>query len=254
MVSLGLTLMLGACADAGNGDVAARDGADALAQEATPEADGDPSATTPPAADEPAWAKREDLGKGNGQDVITIGDSWMAGAINIGGIQGGLDSLGTRYRHYAVTATQLANGQIPSQYTRAKRANPKISTVIMTGGGNDVLIGGNSCATPEACARTGSKITNALDKLWTEMANDGVKDVVYIQYSNSAGSTPAENRGTGNASVPICKTGKIICHSVPTSDIIKRSDLADGIHPNAAGNRRIAERVLKLMEERKVRR
>jgi hypothetical protein len=53
---------------------------------------------------------------------------------------------------------------------------------------------------------------------------------------------------------PICSSGRISCHSVPTSDLISRADLADGIHPGRAGNDRIAKRVLMLMEERKVRR
>ena len=197
---------------------------------------------------------REDLGKGDGKDVVTIGDSWMAGPLNGSGIQAGLDRAGTDYRHYAVTATTLLSGQIPSQYASAKRANPKISTVIMTGGGNDVMFTAGSCSTPEACAMFSMMISAGLDKLWTEMANDGVKDVIYVQYSANAGSTPAENRGKTSPVIPICNSGRIYCHSVPTTDIIARSDLADGIHPGTAGNNRIAKRVLELMEMRRVRR
>ncbi|MEY4579434.1 MAG: hypothetical protein RL701_4137 [Pseudomonadota bacterium] len=201
------------------------------------------------------WAARVDLGKGDGKDVVTIGDSWMAGPLNGAGIQAGLDRLGTKYRHYAVTATTLLSGQIPGQYDDAKRANPKISTVIMTGGGNDVMFTAGACSTPEACDEFSLKIVAGLDKLWTQMADDGVKDVIYIQYSDSAGSTPQENRGgTERAAVPICTTGRIYCHSIPTTDIIARSDLADGIHPGTAGNDRIAKRIAMTMEERKVRR
>jgi lysophospholipase L1-like esterase len=202
----------------------------------------------------PPWMKRADLGEGDGKDVVTIGDSWMAGPLGGAGIQAGLDRAGTDYRHYAVTATTLLSGQIPGQYDRAKRANPKISTVIMTGGGNDVMFTAGSCSTPESCAEFSTKITNALNTLWTKMADDGVKDVIYVQYSENAGSTPAENRGGSAKPAAICYSGRISCHTVPTTDIIARSDLTDGIHPGTAGNNRIAKRVLELMVERKVRR
>jgi lysophospholipase L1-like esterase len=178
----------------------------------------------------------------------------MAGPLGGAGIQAGLDRAGTNYRHYAVTATTLLSGQIPGQYDQAKRANPKISTVIMTGGGNDVMFTAGSCSTPEACAAFTEMITAALDELWTKMADDGVKDVIYVQYSANAGSTPEENRGKSKAVAKICTSGRLYCHSVPTTDIIARSDLADGIHPGTPGNDRIAKRVLMLMEERKIRR
>lgn len=200
------------------------------------------------------WVTREDLGKGDGKDVITIGDSWMAGPLNTSGIEAALDRAGTKYRHYGVTATTLLSGQIPGQYDSAKRANPKISTVIMTGGGNDVMFTGGACSTPEACAEFAGKITAGLNTLWTKMAEDGVKDVIYVAYSENAGSTPVENRGASKAVAEICYSGRISCHTVATTDIIAKSDLADGIHPGTAGNNRIAKRVLELMETRKMRR
>ncbi|HEX6240694.1 MAG TPA: hypothetical protein VFZ61_07370, partial [Polyangiales bacterium] len=55
----------------------------------------------------PRWSTREDLGKGDGKDVVTIGDSWMAGILGGSGIQAALDREGTNYRQYAVTATTL---------------------------------------------------------------------------------------------------------------------------------------------------
>ena len=97
------------------------------------------------------WMNREDLGKGTGSDVVTIGDSWMDYLLGGGGIEGGLDRAGTNYRHYALSGTQLLDGVIPRQYDRAKAANPDIKTVIMTGGGNDIMFSG-ACSTSEGCA------------------------------------------------------------------------------------------------------
>ena len=94
---------------------------------------------------------REDLGKGTGGDVVTIGDSWMDYVLGGGGIQAGLDRAGTNYRHYALSGTQLLDGVIPRQYDRAKAANADIKTVLMTGGGNDIMFSG-ACSTSESCA------------------------------------------------------------------------------------------------------
>lgn len=202
----------------------------------------------------PPWMKRTDLGKGDGKDVVTIGDSWMAGPFNGAGIQAGLDRAGTKYRHYAVTATQLLNGEIPGQYDRAKAANPKISTVIMTAGGNDVMFTPGACSTPEACGDFGAKISDGLDKLWSKMSADGVQDVIYVQYSDNAGATPADSRGGSKAVVKVCYAGKLSCHTVPTTDIVAKTDLMDGIHPNDEANDRIAKRIVMMMEERGIRR
>lgn len=200
----------------------------------------------------PDWSKRTDLEKGDGSDVVTIGDSWMDYIGGGGGIQAGLDRAGTNYRHYGLSATTLISGQIPGQYTRAKGANPDIKTVIMTGGGNDVMFSGG-CNTAELCEMSVAAIQEALNTLWTEMADDGVKDVIYIQYSEDAGTAPTGTRPKNTKPVPICLTGRILCHSVPTTELVM-GELVDGIHPARAANDRIAEAILKMMEERKMRR
>ncbi|MET0385370.1 MAG: SGNH/GDSL hydrolase family protein [Polyangiales bacterium] len=200
----------------------------------------------------PDWSLREDLGKGDGSDVITIGDSWMDYIGGGGGIEAGLDRAGTNYRHYGLSATTLLSGQIPRQYTRAKGENPSISTVIMTGGGNDIMFSGG-CNTAEACEQSVAMIQAALDELWTEMAADGVKDVIYIQYSADAGTAPTGTRPKETKPVPICLTGQITCHSLPTTDLVMGA-LVDGIHPSASANDRIAAALLELMETRKMRR
>ncbi|MEY4513027.1 MAG: hypothetical protein RLZZ450_5149, partial [Pseudomonadota bacterium] len=221
---------------------------------ATTPVDVDPSGdAASPAGDGgalPPWTIRADLGKGDGSDVITIGDSWMT--TQSGGIEGGLDRAGTKYRHYSVGGTTLLSGQIPGQYDRAKSANPKISTAIMTGGGNDIMFNSGSCSTPEKCTEFSGKLTAALNVLWTKMAADGVQDVIYVQYSDNAGATPPENRSGSREPAAICSSGKINCHFVATTDIVAKADLPDSIHPNKAAHDRIAKRLLELMEARKI--
>ena len=196
-----------------------------------------------------------DLGKGDGSDVITIGDSWMQIVTNGGGIEGALDRAGTMYRHYAIPGTTLENGgDIPAQYERAKAANPKIATVIMTGGGNDIMFS-NGCVTKESCTAAVQMIADALNTLWTEMAKDGVTHVVYIAYSKNAGTAPSDTR-PDSAPIPmICTMGSTItCHSLDTTPMVGPGDTVDGIHPTLPACDKIAAAVLDLLEKAGARR
>lgn len=195
-----------------------------------------------------------DLGKGDGSDVITIGDSWMQIATNGGGIEGALDRAGTSYRHYSVPGTLLLNGQIPGQYDQAKAQNPDIKTVIMTGGGNDIMFS-NGCATKESCTMAVQMLVDGLNDLWTKMDQDGVKDVIYIAYSKNAGTAPSDTRPDMVPTPMICVLGtNITCHNVDTTDLVGPTDTVDGIHPTLPACDAIAKRVLDMMEMEGVRR
>jgi hypothetical protein len=240
---------------AGASGAAAGAGGEAPATAPDAGAAGEPAgdaAIAEPAPTVPGWMSREDQGKGDGSDVITIGDSWMDYVLGGGGIEAALDRAGTDYRHYGLSATTLLSGQIPGQYTSAKRANPKIATAIMTGGGNDIMFSG-SCNTAASCEAAVKELVAAWNKLWTQMAMDGVKDVVLIQYSADAGTAPTNTRPKMVEEAEICKSGKLFCHYLATTDLVMGS-LVDGIHPSSAANDRIAAGLLKLMEERKMRR
>lgn len=190
-----------------------------------------------------------DLGAGDGSDVVTIGDSWMSFFANRGGIEGALRRAGKNYRNYGVAATTLA-GSIPGQFTRAKRNNPEISTVIMTGGGNDILFTGG-CNTAAQCGEAVVTLVENLNELWTQMADDGVQNIVYIQYASDAGSRARPDEPPPVAE--ICLSGRVRCHSLATTELVDGA-LIDGIHPSSAANERIAAAVLELMEARGIRR
>jgi hypothetical protein len=81
------------------------------------------------------------------------------------------------------------------------------------------------------------------------MADDGVKEVVYTQCSNDAGSTPQSALDGERKPAPNCVTGRLSCHSMPTTELVMGS-LSGGIHPTSAANAGIAKGLLKLMEER----
>lgn len=193
----------------------------------------------------------EDLGMGDGKDVVTIGDSWMSYFVNGGGIEGALDRAGTDYRHYAVAGTTLTTS-IPPQWDQALRAG-EVKTVIMTGGGNDIMFTGG-CDTKEACEESVQRISDMLDELWTKMSDEGVQDVVYIQYSKNAGTAPEENRPATSPTPGICIRGPIRCHSMSTTELVAANETVDGIHPTSAACDRIATAVLELMEREGIRR
>ena len=193
----------------------------------------------------------EDLGKGDGKDVIAIGDSWML--LSLTGIQLSLVRLsGQPYRTYGVPGTQLLNGQIPSQYTSAKRENPDIKTVVMTGGGNDLLLTGSTSGS--AATTQIDKVADGLIELWNQMGKDGVKDIVYIEYSR--GGTNEMNVNTGTAKIrPLCEgLTSTRCHWVDSDLYIMKQLMADGIHPTGDGCNKIAKAVIELMEKEGMRR
>jgi hypothetical protein len=201
-------------------------------------------------------AMRMDLGKGDGSDVITIGDSWMSYIVNGGGIEAGLlAASGQRYRTYGVAGTMLLDEVIPRQYASAKRADPDIKTVVMTGGGNDLLLTGMSGAGCNAgCMSTIDKVGARLGELWKEMSADGVQDVVYFEYSRGGTNGPAVEYGIGKVreacdAVP----PPLRCHLID-SDTIIMMELLDGVHPTPSGCTKLGKAGFDLMVKEGMRR
>jgi hypothetical protein len=210
-----------------------------------------------------------DLGKGDGSDVVLLGDSWMSNTLQVEGTGGGISPAliavaGLPYRNYAVQGVMMLmadtfGAAIPTQYTTAKQINPKILTVVMTGGGNDIIQNPtlqSDCQMGGAmCKQVLDQIGQALNTLWTQMASDGVQDVVFINYASNVGSTAQSLRGDGGVPTPsICSTGKIRCHEVDTTAAVMSQIAADGIHPLQAANQRIATQVYALMTQEGMRR
>jgi lysophospholipase L1-like esterase len=152
----------------------------------------------------------------------------------------------------------MANGQIPGQYTTtAKQADPNINTVIMTGGGNDILIGNASClGNPPpgnaSCVTTVNNAAAAADTLLAQMQTDGVKYVVYYFYPRITLSGGAANVDYAFPFIKaVCDkyTGAMKCFFVDTRPPFEgQSWFSDGIHPNDAGQKAIADLVWAAMK------
>jgi len=209
---------------------------------------------------------RGDLGKGDGSDVIMIGDSWMSLGGPMTGIQGGvLKASGQPYRPYGIGGTTLLGGgllsfltPIPMQYENAIAEAPDVKTVIMTGGGNDILQSGlqEDCQMKgEACGAQVIKILDSLSQLWASMAEDGVRDVIYILYATPMGESVDFALPDGDGARARCAKvpAPLRCHILETLDIVM-GDIPDNIHPSAAASDRIGQAVVELMEKSGIRR
>jgi hypothetical protein len=219
------------------------------------------------AAGQGGAAPHMDLGVGTGADVVLLGDSWMSNTLQIEGTGGGLApsliaAAGKPYRNYAVQGVMMLTSSafgpaIPTQYDTAKRANPNIKTVVMTGGGNDIIQNPtiqSACNTGgQACVDLLNKVSDAMNTLWTKMADDKVEDVVYVQYATDVGSTDPSVRGMQKAPA-ICTMGRIRCHAVDSTAAVMKQIAGDGIHPLQAANVRLAKVVYDLMTSEGMRR
>jgi len=209
----------------------------------------------------------EDLGKGDGRDVVLMGDSYMSNTLQLSGTGGGIaPSLqresGQPYRNYGVQGVMLLSADlfgpaIPTQWDSAKRVDANIKTVVMTGGGNDVIQNPGlqtDCEMDgEQCREFRMKVVAALDELWTQMASDGVEDIIYVRYA--AKSTTMMPMGSPSATVPaICTSGLVRCHALDTTDLVNGEIASDGIHPLRSANDRIAKAIVELMETEGMRR
>lgn len=243
-----------AASDAG-GSIVPIDAGDAGSSDA---ASGGDASTAPP---------RADLGKGDGSDVLMIGDSWMSLGSANSGIQGGiLKASGQPYRAEGIGGTTLLGegvldalfASIPVQYQQAKQADPDIKTVIMTAGGNDILQTGlqDDCKMMgDACGAQVTKVLDALSKLWAQMATDGVQDLVYILYATPEGTSVDFALPTGDSAKTRCAKvpAPLRCHIVETLATVM-GDIPDGIHPSQVASDRIGKVVVDLMAAQGMRR
>lgn len=195
--------------------------------------------------------------------VITIGDSIFALS---GDLQQNLQAkAGQSFRQYTISGAYLSGGSfapsIVEQYAIARGDNPDIATVVMDGGGNDILFpvilfDPHSCKTEwYRFNRLSSSCQAFIDDIYVEavdflnqMEADGVQNVVYLGYYYTknglfrlASLKEAIDYGD-QALARACANSRINCSFVDPRSTIVNSDITfDGIHPNASGSRKLAD-------------
>ncbi len=184
------------------------------------------------------------------------------------------------WRMYAVGGASMASGGIsgfiPDQFEQAVFADPDITTVVMDGGGNDILIpnaflGGGDCknstmaATMPACQNIVQMAIDRAITLMNRAADAGVKDVIYFFYPEVPEGTligGAHPRTILNYALPLVRetcegaeartSGKMKCHFIDTIPIFRGHDdwfAAADIHENAMGSMAIAQEVWQVMQD-----
>lgn len=219
-------------------------------------------------------------------DVVLIGDSYIDWITHtfVADIRA---ESGQQWPSYAIGGTSMATGgigHIPDQLDTALADNPEIKAIVMTGGGNDILVA-DTIMFPDAgmCTSVPSApmipdcmaiVRAALDeatKLMDKTADQGIADVVYFFYPHIPGggliSGPTPNPMLDYAmplARDVCESalertqGRMKCHFIDMIPVFEGktglfadqiSEMGDGVHPNAMGSKVIAQEVWRVMTQ-----
>lgn len=179
-------------------------------------------------------------------EVVVLGDIFFALNHRVTAFledlarEAGAISLGERYRDYSSVASNtlaLGGTGIADQYTTAAAESP-VKTVVMTGGGADVLIG--SCDTVAADCPLLVDAAEAARSLLQRMADDGVEHVVYAFYPDPTDPVlRAEIRALRPLLESACQASSVPCEWVDlrTNFVGNESTYLDatGTTPTPAG-------------------
>lgn len=200
-------------------------------------------------------------------DVITLGDSIFD--LN-GVIEDTLESYaGETFRDYTQSGAELSGGlfatAVVDQYDDAKATDSNISTIVMDGGGNDILIPAIAldpygCRThwwrwnpSRSCVRLiEEQYINAVNLL-NEMNSDGVDKVVWLGYyelpRGNANLTKALNIGDDYLGYACEVAGNADCSFVDPRGTVPASQVeSDNIHPTPAGSVNLANQIWPVLQ------
>lgn len=220
------------------------------------------------------------------KDVVLIGDSYIDWITHtfVADIRA---ESGQNWPSYAIGGTSMATGgigHIPDQLITALAENPDIKAIVMTGGGNDILVAdtfmfpdaGMCTSTPDApmIADCQAIVAAALDKaksLMNDSADAGIRDVVYFFYPHIPGggliSGPTPNPMLDYAlprAKEVCDSalertgGRMKCHFIDMVPVFEGktglfadavSEAGDGVHPNSMGSKVMAKEVWRVMKQ-----
>lgn len=193
------------------------------------------------------------IGSTQGNEVAVIGESYIAMTHGLTAETEALATAagslqpGDHYEDNSVSGTRLSSGanHIPSQYAAAQAENP-INYVIMDGGGNDCMGGGD-----------GSPAYDAAVTLFQPMASDGVQKVLYFFHPDPLGSF--STMGLKDCLDVLRPRMKALCEGLASPecyfvDLRESWDghdkyTSDGIHPTAAGDLASAGQIWPVMVE-----
>lgn len=207
-------------------------------------------------------ASNSRVSNADNNQVVTVGDSIFALS---GVLQDELErKAGQTFRRYTVSGSELTGGalatSVADQYQTARSDNPDIDTIVMDGGGNDILLPAivfdpYNCKTQwYQFGRLSSKCKRFVDDIYVEgvdllntMAADGVDDVIFLGYYYTKNALllldsleEAIDYGDMRLS-QACSFSTANCQFVdPRAFIRDRNIIIDGIHPTDEGSKILA--------------
>lgn len=200
-------------------------------------------------------------------DVISIGDSIFD--LN-GVIEDDLEAFaGTTFRNYTQSGAELSGGSLSTavdqQYADAKATDANISTIIMDGGGNDILIPAMTfdrygCRTRWYRPNISNSCVNLIQdqyvnavNLLNQMNADGVDNIVWLGYyelpNGNANLTQALNLGDDLLGTACETTTSASCSFVDPRGTVPASQVeSDNIHPTVAGSHNLANQIWPVLQ------
>lgn len=192
-------------------------------------------------------------------EIITLGDSIFDLSGDIQRILE--DRAGQTFRDYTLSGAELSGGivanSVERQYRDAKSTDSNIDTIVMNGGGNDILIPA-IILDPYGCrthwwrwsiSRSCRNLINDqyinLVNLMNKMDNEGVQNIIYLGYyelpRSNANLTGALNYGDDKLSLA-CRNTTGNCQFLDPRGMVPASDvLSDNIHPTSAASLTLAD-------------
>ena len=200
-------------------------------------------------------------------DVITLGDSIYDDNSQI---EANLESWADQsFRNYTQGGAELSGGilaaSVEAQYASAKARDPQINTVIMNGGGNDLLIPAilfdpYGCRThwyrrniSQGCVNLIIEQYITLTNLLNTMHADGVRDIVFLGYYELPRSNTilgmTLDYGNGYLAYACNTASAANCEFVDPRGTIPASDVkSDDIHPTVSGSLKLAQQIWPVLQ------
>jgi lysophospholipase L1-like esterase len=154
---------------------------------------------------------------------------------------------GAHIQNYALVGSSLHEGwvkSIPTLYRdMIDKTKPTVpTTVLMNGGGNDVITARNDCfAFNDGCRRQVDSAMDIAKQLLLRMSQDGVQHVIYLGFYYVKGMQPVADYGTMRLQ-EICGSAPLDCHVADVRDLNITTGW-DGVHPTQAGYEALARRL-----------